>query len=168
VAAHAGLAWQYNESGQYQLAIESAKKALRIDPCCADAADAYDNLGLAYERLERYEEAVEAFQCAIRTDPTLAAAYNNLAFLYAACPEPSLRDGKKAVELGQHACELTEFRRHECLDTLAAAYAETGDFGKATEFQKKAIELVQDGQTEREYQKRLKTYQGGKTLRGPS
>ena len=62
----------------------------------------------------------------------------------AACPEAKYRDGRKAVESATRACELTEWKRSEFLDTLAAAYAESGDFDAAVTWQMRAIGFLTD------------------------
>ena len=49
----------------------------------------------------------------------------------------------------------------DALDTLAAAYAEAGKFGKAIEWQNKAIELAEP-QATGPLESRLKLYQAGK------
>ncbi|QDS96461.1 tetratricopeptide repeat protein [Roseimaritima multifibrata] len=64
---------------------------------------------------------------------------NNLAWVLATSPDESLRNGERAVELANEACELTEFKEAHILSTLAAAYAETGDFEKAREWSEKAV-----------------------------
>ncbi len=40
------------------------------------------------------------------------------------------------------ACELTQWRDPDCLDTLAAACAEVGDFASAIKWQTQAVKLV--------------------------
>jgi Flp pilus assembly protein TadD len=52
-----------------------------------------------------------------------------------------LRDGKKAVELAQQAVQLSGVNSPEILDTLAAAYAEAGQFPKAIETARQALNL---------------------------
>jgi tetratricopeptide (TPR) repeat protein len=65
---------------------------------------------------------------------------NNLAWLLATSPDDSLRDGKRAIDLATKACEKTEWKEAHIISTLAAGYAETGDFEKAREYSRKAVE----------------------------
>jgi hypothetical protein len=55
---------------------------------------------------------------------------NNLAWILATCPIAALRNGDEAVQLAAHACKLTR-DTPVYMGTLAAAYAEAGDFSKA-------------------------------------
>ena len=67
---------------------------------------------------------------------------NQLAWALATCPEPSIRDGAKAVELAQRAVDLSDGREPAVLDTLAAAYAEAGRFPLAVETAERARKLA--------------------------
>jgi len=93
---------------------------------------------------------------------------NRLALFQAAFRSTEFRDGAKAVENATKACELTNWKNHEHISTLAAAYAETGDFDSAVKWQKEAIDLLTEKQSSwqrTEYQTRLKLYQAGKPYR---
>lgn len=70
-----------------------------------------------------------------------AGLLNNLAWVLATSPKDDVRNGKRALELALKSCELTEYKAAHILSTLAAAYAETGDFEKAREWSGKAVEL---------------------------
>ena len=56
---------------------------------------------------------------------------DELAWLLATNPDSNARDGNEAVRLSERACDLTQRKIPALLDTLAAAYAERGDFQRA-------------------------------------
>jgi hypothetical protein len=68
---------------------------------------------------------------------------NNLAWWLAAGSDPSYRDGPRAVELAQRACELTAFKQPVMIGTLAAAYAEAGRFSEAADMAERAGQLAE-------------------------
>jgi Flp pilus assembly protein TadD len=88
--------------------------------------------------------------------------------LFAAGPD-GLRDGKQAVEHAVRACELTQWKSPNNFDTLAAAYAEAGDFDKAVEFERKALSFPafekENGKAAKE---RLELYLQKKPYRDPA
>ena len=51
-----------------------------------------------------------------------------------------MRDGNRAVKLATESAELTDFEQPHILSTVAAAYAETGDFKSAIEWINKGLE----------------------------
>jgi tetratricopeptide (TPR) repeat protein len=56
---------------------------------------------------------------------------DELAWLLATYPDSKSRDGAEAVRLAERACALTDRQVPAFLDTLAAAYADAGDFSRA-------------------------------------
>lgn len=93
---------------------------------------------------------------------------NDLAWRLATTADTKLRDGARAVELARKASALASDDNPYYLDTLAAAYAEVGDFEKAVAIADRAVNVAQetgDGQVGVEISARRAIYQAGKPYR---
>jgi tetratricopeptide (TPR) repeat protein len=107
----------------------------------------------------KHEEAIADFERLLKQQPEDDSILNNFAWVLATSPEDRLRDGKRAIELATKACELTEYKAPHILSTLAAAYAETGDFETAVKWSRKAVELgVEDDEVDEQLQNELDSY----------
>lgn len=95
------------------------------------------------EALEMMEASREVADEDRATDSDYSGLLNNLSWVLSTTPKDELRDGTKSLELALKACEATEYKEAHILSTLAAAYAETGDFEKAREWSAKAVELAE-------------------------
>ena len=155
-----GSAW--DDKKDYEKAIADYDEAIRLDPM---SASAYHNRGVTWNNKKDYEKAIADYDEAIRLDPKEAYSYNGRAWLWATCPNEKFRDGKKAVESATRACELGDWKNAGILDTLAAAYAESGEFEKAVEWQEKANKLYTDAEDRKKGEERLKLYQDKKPYR---
>lgn len=67
---------------------------------------------------------------------------NNIAWMFATDPEPQFRDGNAAVKFAVQVCAASSYKESSWVDTLAAAYAESGDWDMAVETEQKAIDLL--------------------------
>jgi hypothetical protein len=77
------------------------------------------------------EEAIQHYRKALDVDSNNPVALNNLAWILATASQPELRNGEEAVRLATEAVKLTDVRQPFVIGTLAAAYAETGQFSRA-------------------------------------
>ncbi|MBV8555854.1 MAG: tetratricopeptide repeat protein [Planctomycetaceae bacterium] len=157
---HRGSVW--DAKGEYDIALADYNEAIRLDP---NLAVAYTNRGVAWGHKQEYDKALADYNEAIRLDPQDTSAHNGRAWVWATSPEEKYRDGKRAVESATRGCELSGWKEANHLGTLAAAYAEVGDFAKAVEWQTKAIELLKDEKGKDDYRARLKLYQEKKPYR---
>jgi tetratricopeptide (TPR) repeat protein len=113
-----------------------------------------------------YARALAAFGEELRRYPDLAEAHERLAWIWATCPVGRFRDGLRAVESATRACELTNGKEGYILETLAAAYAEAGDFAAAVRWQRKALEqFAASGFASKVPHDRLDLYLAGKPYR---
>ena len=96
---------------------------------------------------EKYPTAKSDFQMALQLSKKTPQAepIEAMALLLAACPADRYRNGAKAVEHATKACDLTKNQDWLCLDTLAAAHAEVGDFDAAAPMGKPSVGLRPGG-----------------------
>jgi tetratricopeptide (TPR) repeat protein len=160
--AYLGRGWARQMKGQYDEAITDYTEAIRLDPRYTLA---FSNRGVAWAAKREYDRALTDHAEAIRLDPEFAWPYNNRAWIWATCPDAKYRDGTRAIESATRACELTHWKRSQLIGTLAAAYAETGDFDAAVKWQSKANALSSDTEAKRIGQDRLELYRERKPYR---
>ena len=152
--------------GNVNEAIAQFQKALAIKP---QFAEAHYNLGNAFLQQGRVEEAIAQFQKALAIKPDYVEAQNNMAWVLATCPQPSLRNGIKAVGLAERANQLAGGKNPMILATLAAAYAEAGRFPEAVETAQRALRLAEtlsNTALAGALQSQLKLYQAGTPFHG--
>jgi Tfp pilus assembly protein PilF len=153
----------YLHKKEYDKAIADTDAALRLNPRHPVAAN---NRGSAYAAKKEYDKAVAIFGEAIQLNPNRPDAYNNLAWLLATCPQDPVRNGQKAVQLAAKACDFSDWRDGNLLETLAAAYAECKMFTEAVLWQKRAVEMGhEDKEDIAGALRRLKLYEKGKPYR---
>jgi tetratricopeptide (TPR) repeat protein len=126
--------------GRLAEAIPYFRKAVEIDP---DFAEAHQFLGSAvYYARGEVREALAQWREALRIRPDYLAVLNEAAHVMAASSDDSVRDGAEAVKLAERAVRLSGGREALYLDTLAAAYAETGRFDDAVETARRGLEIA--------------------------
>jgi tetratricopeptide (TPR) repeat protein len=125
------------------------------------------SLGLASEKLGRHGEAVRQYRAGLDLDDQNPPVVNALANLLATSPDDRVRDGVEALRWAERLYELGP-ERPEVLDTLAAAYAESGRFTEAVDAADRAERAARRrGLTvlAGEIQQRLVLYETGRPYR---
>ena len=100
------------------------------------------NLGNALVQKGLLREAATHYEVALQSEPDSPVALNNLAWLLSAGPDDSLRNGARAVELARNLNRVSKQNNPFFIRTLAAAYAEAGQFDLAIETAQGASELA--------------------------
>lgn len=95
--------------------------------------------GTTYISIGAHEEAIADYGKGLEQQPDNEHMLNNLAWILATSPKDELRDGKRALEYGEHACKVTEFKKAYILSTYAAGFAEVGDFENAIKWSSEAV-----------------------------
>jgi len=94
-------------------------------------------------------------------------SFNYYGWALATSPVGAYRDGPTAILYATHACDLTSWKDANALDTLAAAYAENGQFDEAVKWQASALALL--GNVDRdEFEARLAMYRKREPYRSTS
>jgi tetratricopeptide (TPR) repeat protein len=116
------------DSHQPAEAAAQFSEELRLAP---NETKAHYRLAQALSRQHKSSEAIAHYREAIRLTPDFPDALNELGWMLATEPSPKNRSGTEALQLAKRACELTQNQQSAFLTTLAAAYAETGQFEEA-------------------------------------
>lgn len=119
--------------------VASRYESLRIDP---NQPELHNQQGIYYQREGNVERAIYHWTKALELKPDWPDVLNNLAWLLAVAENPQLRNAAEAIRLAERACELTEFKDPDFLNTLSVAYAAAGKFPKAIETAQRAAETA--------------------------
>lgn len=132
----------------WKAALSDLNQTLRFQPAFFEAswvrALTYESMGdYAGEIKELSSLAKLTYQ--VGEPGQMALVLNQRAWIHATCSNAAFRDGKAAVEDAKKACDLVKWKRAQYLDSLAAAYAEAGDFDSAVRCQQQAIDVNRSG-----------------------
>jgi tetratricopeptide (TPR) repeat protein len=128
-----GTLWCKQQS--YNNAAADFRRSLSLAPLDPEA---HVGLSTIYRVQKQYELELFELDLCIKINPNDAMALHSRAWLRASCADDKLRNGPKALRDATAACELTNYSEPWYLASLAAAFAECGDFEKALQWQQKA------------------------------
>ena len=158
--------------GQLERSLSRYRESLRFRPdwrpAIQEMVSIQTRLGDSLRAKGKTAEAVQQYVDALRWLPGWPPAANNLAWIRATNPNASLRNGSEALELAEAVCRASDFEEPAALDTLAAAYAETGQFDRAIELAERAAKFADlAGKTElaRQIGRRIQLYRNQQPYR---
>ena len=155
----------YLGKGDYDRAIRDFDQAIELNP---RDAKAYNDRGTCYLGKGDYDRAISHYRQALRLRGDWPVVLNNLAWILATHEDTEIRDGAQAVRLAEQACQLEDSKVPTSLDTLAAAYAEIGQFERAVKTAERAVQLARNAgeeQLARDIQGRLQSYRAKRPYR---
>jgi tetratricopeptide (TPR) repeat protein len=150
--------------GEHDRAIADCSEGIRLDQ--PSSTNGYLARGDARRAQGGYEQAIADFNEALRINPKSAGGFNGRAWIYATCPKADYRNAKKSVEDATQACESTTWKNALALQTLAAAYAESGNFTEAIKWLKQAMEMTPKENVKQRLEM-LTLFESGRAYREP-
>ena len=96
----------------------------------------------ALQKAGQDSRAIVAYGQALSLKGDAPDILNNAAWLLASSSDKDVRNGKRAVQLAEQACDLTGYQEPMILGTLAAAQAQAGNFATAADTATKAAQLA--------------------------
>lgn len=135
------LAGALDNDGNPEGALKELEEVIAKWP---DQCEAFRNASSIAGRLGKEDHAVEILKKALANCGQNPNVMNDLAWRLATSKQSQLRDGNKAVELARKASAIAEDDNPFFLDTLSAAYAETGDFDKAISTAERARQMAME------------------------
>jgi tetratricopeptide (TPR) repeat protein len=142
---HAELAGLLAVQGKSKEALAERELLARLNPSgpSANHADFHLHIGILFARLGDMTSAVGQWREALRLKPGWQLPMNNIAWIRATARDATFRNGAEAVQWAESALRTTTNASPETLGTLAAAYAENGQWPKAVESAQTALAMAQ-------------------------
>jgi len=140
VAAHSSLAMAMVQTGDLSAAARQLGYVMMLQPKAEEALAQLHQILLS---LAKAPDGLQRLREIAANAPDSPRMLDELAWLLATYPDSNSRDGTEAVRLAEHACALTDRRVPALLATLAAAYAETGDFSRGVATGEEALKKGQ-------------------------
>jgi tetratricopeptide (TPR) repeat protein len=155
-------AWLLEQKNDVSGAISDLSEAIRLEPQVAS----HHTIRAHYRHsCGDYAGALADDYEAIRLDPNHVRAHNGVAWILATCPEDNCRNGEEALQHALKAVELGEGENLAYTGTLAAAYAEAGNYEAAILLAKKFLDSNPPEENIEPARLRLRLYEQGKPYR---
>ncbi|MCA9130063.1 MAG: tetratricopeptide repeat protein [Planctomycetales bacterium] len=135
----------HRDKGSYENSLSDLRKAMELAP---NESEPLIEAAYTYDEMQEFEKALELVERALKIAPEDVRALNYRAYVMGCGPERLLQP-KQALRDALLANKLSGGKNAAVLDTLACAYAATGDFQLAEKTGKLAIERAVGDETVR-------------------
>jgi tetratricopeptide (TPR) repeat protein len=135
-AVHTSVASVLVETGDLVSVARQLGYVMMLRP---DLEQAHAQLRQVLLSLAKQPDGLERLREIAANAPDSPRMLDELAWLLATYPDSKSRDGTEAVRLAERACDVTQRKIPALLDTLAAAYAEAGEFPQAISAAEEAL-----------------------------
>jgi tetratricopeptide (TPR) repeat protein len=136
MAAHSAVAVTLAQTGELATAARQLGYVMMLQP---NTEEALAQLHQIVVSIAKAPDGLRRLRDIAANTPDSPRMLDELAWLLATYPDSNARDGAEAVRLAERACALTDRRVPALLATLAAAYAEAGDFSRAVASSEEAL-----------------------------
>ncbi len=150
--------------GKFKDALQYFMQAFALNP---NHQRIRTKIGIALSAIGKTGDAIEYYQEQLERDADDPVALNNLAWIRATHRDAKYRDARAAVQLAEQA-RASFGEEYIVLDTLAAAYAEAGEYDKAVDVAQLALEVSRktgNSRFENEAKDHLRLYLDGRPVR---
>ena len=160
--AYYNLGTVFENQGDLNLAFEHFERAVSKN---ARYAPAHFRLACIHEEKRDWKLAAIAYRESIKYPGAPLEALRRTAWMLATCPDDSVRNGDVALRMAKTCIANSHDKQPEVISTLAAAFAETGDFENARKYQQLAINVSETDADKAKQSNRLEKYQLNQPIR---
>jgi arylsulfatase A-like enzyme/Flp pilus assembly protein TadD len=147
-------------------AIVHYEQSLQIQP---NQPMVLDNLARLYFRRHKLRQAYDCWNRVLDFEDDWPDVLNNLAWLKAVYENEPFYNLDEAIEMAERACEMTDYKKYQMLDTLGVAYAAAGRFKEAIKTSELALKLAraeeEDETGAQTVQQHLELFKAGRPYR---
>jgi tetratricopeptide (TPR) repeat protein len=159
--------YEYATMKDWDKAISDFSEVLRLSP---KTVQANYYRGYAYQAKGIFDKAASDYLKCSEAAPNQVSFWsclNSVAWELATNPDASVRNGKESLSIAKRTCHLSNWSDWQFVDTLAAAYAETGDFQNAIKYQQMVTNMQRSAGVQERFGlvKRLQVYEKGQPFR---
>ena len=136
---YANLGGVLIQQGRTEEGVEMLRRGVRLD---SGTLRRFEMIGRALMGTRRFAAAVGVLEAGLGESEDDVRILTLLAKLLASCPDATLRDGHRALQYAERACELRGWEDPDALDAVAAAHYALGHRDQAVKTARQAMQMA--------------------------